>query len=46
MTYEERVRAYRTGALTPHEFSVAAARFPHEMPLLNDELEWITIDLE
>jgi hypothetical protein len=46
MTYEERVRAYRSGALSTHELAVAAARFPKEMPLLNDEYEWIAIDLE
>jgi hypothetical protein len=46
MTYEERVSAYRSGALSNHELAVAAARFPKEMPLLNDEFEWIAIDLE
>jgi hypothetical protein len=46
MTYEERVRAYRSGALSTHELAVAAARFPEEMPLLNDEYEWIAISLE
>jgi hypothetical protein len=45
MTYEERVRAYRSGALSRHELAVAAARMPEEMPLLNDEFEWIAIDL-
>ena len=46
MTYEERVRAYRSGALSTHELAVAAARFGDRMPLLNDEVEWIAIDLE
>jgi hypothetical protein len=46
MTYEERVRAYRSGALSRHELAVAAARLPEEMPTLNDEFEWIAIDLE
>ena len=41
MTYEERVRAYRSGALSTYELAVAAARFPDRMPLLNDEFEWI-----
>jgi hypothetical protein len=45
MTYEERVRAYRSGALSAHELAVAAARFPEEMPLLNDEYEWIAVSL-
>jgi hypothetical protein len=46
MTYEERVRAYRSGALQAHELAVAAARFGDRMPLRNDEFEWIAIDLE
>ena len=46
MTYEERVRAYRSGALSPPELSVAAGWFPEEIPLLNGEYEWIAIDLE
>jgi hypothetical protein len=46
MTYEERTRAYRSGAISGHELAVAAARLPDEMPLLNDEFEWIAIDLE
>jgi hypothetical protein len=46
MTYEERVSAYRSGAISTHELYVAAARFPDRMPLLNDEFEWIAIDLE
>jgi hypothetical protein len=45
MTYEERVSAYRSGALSDHELAVAAARFPDRMPLLNDEFEWIAITL-
>jgi hypothetical protein len=46
MTYEERVRAYRSGALSRHELAVAAGWLPEEMPLLNDEFKWIAIDLE
>lgn len=46
MSYEERVRAYRSGAISPHELSVAAGWFPEEMPMLNREYEWIAIDLE
>jgi hypothetical protein len=45
MTYEERVRAYRSAAITPRELSVAAGRHPEEMPLLNGEYEWIAISL-
>lgn len=46
MTYEERVRSYRSGALSRHELAVAAGRLPEEMPTLNGEFEWIAIDLE
>jgi hypothetical protein len=46
MTYEERVRAYRSGAISTHELAIAAGRFPEEMPLLNGEFEWIAIDAE
>jgi hypothetical protein len=46
MTYEERVRAYRSGTLSAHELAVEAARCPEQMPMLNDEYEWIAIDLE
>ena len=45
MSFEERVRAYRSGAISRHELTVAAGRLPDEMPLLNDEFEWIAIDL-
>jgi hypothetical protein len=45
MSYEERVRAYRSGALTAHELAVAAGRLPEQMPLLNGEFEWIAIGL-
>jgi hypothetical protein len=46
MTYEERVRAYRSGAISTHELAITAGRFPEEMPLLNGEFEWIAIDAE
>lgn len=46
MSYEERVRAYRSGALSAQELALAAGRYPEEMPLLNGELEWIAITLE
>jgi hypothetical protein len=46
MSFEERVRAYRSRAFSPHELSVAAAWFADEMPMLNGEFEWIAINLE
>jgi hypothetical protein len=45
MSYGERVRAYRSGAISTHELAIAAAWFPDRVPLLNDEFEWIAIDL-
>jgi len=45
MSYEERMRAYRSGALSAHELAVAASWFPEEMPILNGEFEWIAISL-
>jgi hypothetical protein len=45
MSYGERARAYRSGAISAHELAVAAAWFPDRVPLLNDEFEWIAIDL-
>ena len=46
MTYPERVRAYRSGALSAHELALAAGWFPEQMPLLNGEYEWIAINAE
>jgi hypothetical protein len=45
MSYVERVRAYRSGALSARELATAAGWFPEEMPLLNGEYEWIAISL-
>ena len=45
MSFAERVRAYRNGVFSAHELSVAAAREPDRMPILNDEFEWIAISL-
>jgi hypothetical protein len=45
MSYTERVRAYRSGALSARELAVAAAWLPEAMPMLNDEFEWIAISL-
>jgi hypothetical protein len=46
MSYEERMRAYRSGALSAHELAIAAGWLGEEMPMLNGEYEWIAIDLE
>ena len=45
MSFEERVRAYRNGVFTAHELSVAAAREPDRMPILNGEFEHIAVSL-
>lgn len=45
MSYPERVRAYRSGALSAHELALAAGWFGEEMPKLNGEYEWIAISL-
>jgi hypothetical protein len=46
MSPAERLRAYRTGVLTRAERCAWAGVFPEEVPLVNDELEWIARDLE
>lgn len=45
MTAEERVRASRY-SFNRWERWVYAARFPEEVPTVNDELEWIAATLE
>jgi hypothetical protein len=46
MTYEERIRAYRSRVFTPRELAIAAAWLPAEMPTLNGDYEWLAFDLE
>jgi hypothetical protein len=46
MSAEERLRAYRSGAMTRAERAAWAANFPEEVPLINDEYAWIAHDLE
>jgi hypothetical protein len=46
MSPEQRLRAYRSGAMTRTERSAWAASFPEEVPLVNDEYEWLVRDLE
>jgi len=45
MTPEERIRASRHGGFTRWERWVWAARYPDEIPLINDEFEWIARNL-
>jgi hypothetical protein len=46
MSFEERVRSYRSRLFDAHELALAAARRPEEVPILNDEYEWIAINAE
>lgn len=43
MRPDERLAAYRAGAFTGAERTLWAANFPEEVPLVNDELEWIAL---
>jgi hypothetical protein len=45
MSAEERIRASRHGGFSRWERRVWAARYPEEVPLLNDEFEWIALGL-
>ncbi|HEX4306451.1 MAG TPA: hypothetical protein VHZ54_10460 [Solirubrobacterales bacterium] len=45
MSAEERLRAYRAGAFTRAERTAWAARYPEEVPLVDDEFEWIALSL-
>jgi hypothetical protein len=45
MTPEERIRASRHGGFTRWERWVWAARYPEEVPLVNDEFEWIASNM-
>jgi hypothetical protein len=46
MSPEERLRAYRAGHLTRAERTAWAAVYPQEVPIVNDELEWIALSAE
>jgi hypothetical protein len=41
MNPEERLAAYRGGAFTRRERMIWAVNYPEEVPLINDEYEWI-----
>jgi hypothetical protein len=45
MSPAERRHAYRAGAFTRSERAAWAARYPDEVPLVNDELPWIALGL-
>jgi hypothetical protein len=45
MDPQERLAAYRAGAFTRRERTIWAANYPEEVPLVNDELEWIALTM-
>ncbi|MGA8744590.1 MAG: hypothetical protein WB507_01850 [Solirubrobacterales bacterium] len=45
MTRERRLADYRAGLFSRHQLSLWAAQYPDEVPLVNDELPWITLAL-
>jgi hypothetical protein len=42
---ERRLRAYRRNRLTHAELVLWTAHFPEEVPIVNDEIEWIALGL-
>jgi hypothetical protein len=46
MSPEERLRAYRAGVLTRAERTAWAGTYPEEVPIVNDEFEWIALNAE
>jgi hypothetical protein len=45
MSPEERLTAYRAGGFRRAERTLWAARYPEEVPLVNDEYEWIALTM-
>jgi hypothetical protein len=45
MGREERTLAARNGGFSHAERALWAARYPEEVPIVNDELEWIALGL-
>jgi hypothetical protein len=46
MSPRQRLRAYRSGAFSRAERARWACRYPEEVPLVNDEFEWIALTAE
>lgn len=46
MSPEQRLRSYRSGAMSRAERTAWVANFADEVPLVNDEYEWLVRDLE
>jgi hypothetical protein len=45
MSSYKRTAAYYAGELTRHQLNVWAAHFPHEVPTVNNEYEWIALSM-
>ena len=43
MSPRQRIEASRKGGFTRHERAVWACRYPHEVPTINGELEWLVL---
>ncbi len=41
---EERLRLYHRGRMTRCERWIWAPRYPEEVPIVNDEIEWIVLE--
>jgi hypothetical protein len=46
LSAEERLRLYHRGRMTRCERWIWARRFPDEVPIVNDEIEWIVLEGE
>ena len=43
MRPDQRIAASRNGRFTRHERAVWACRYPHEVPTINGEFEWLVL---
>ena len=43
MSPRQRIEASRDGGFTRHERAVWACRYPHEVPTINGEFEWLVL---
>lgn len=43
MSPRQRIKASRNGGFTRHERAVWACRYPDEVPMVNDEFEWLVL---
>jgi hypothetical protein len=45
MTARQRLEAAESGRFTRAERALWASLYPHEVPVINGEVEWIALDL-